>query len=280
MKLRHYMDLLVATIINNGENMKYFVTSDIHGFFKPFKKALEDAGFEYNNQNHILVVCGDLFDRGDDALSVYNYIKGLPKERRILIKGNHDYLFVNLFNKDKPDEADILDGTYDSMRQLANDFSCSFEELKNKEIIKEVVRFFNSNEFRYFYEANKYIFVHSFIPLGIKETCKNLDDPNIDKDLYYDPDWRKFSDKTLLIKSAYDSSWRKFKAGYFEEEAKKGKVLICGHTHGYEFYRNIDGVKFEGKNYDFSIYYGDHLINLDGNVEKSEKINVLVLDID
>ena len=258
--------------------MKYFVTSDIHGYFSEFKKALDDAGFDYNNKEHILVVCGDLFDRGSEALEVYKYIKGLPRNRRILIRGNHDYLFVNLFNKDKPDISDIEDGTFDTMCQLASCNELSFEELKKKEVIKEVVNFIKGDDFCYYKEIGKYIFTHSFIPLGIKETCTNIDDPDIDEDLYYDPAWRKIDDELLLKKCSYDSAWRKYRAGYFKEEAKNGKILVCGHTHGYEFYRHIDGVVFEGKNYDFSIYKKDDLINLDGNVEKSGKINVLVID--
>ena len=258
---------------------KYFVTSDIHGFFKEFKEALDKAGFEYNNQDHILIVCGDLFDRGADALSVYNYLKGLPKNRRILIRGNHDYLFLKLVKKDEPSEADIEDGTVDTLIQLVGE-KLPFNELKQAKVIKEVASFIEGDDFCYHYELGKYIFTHSFIPLGIKESCTNIDDPDINRDLYYDPNWRNDSSKLMLVKSAYDSSWRKYKAGYFSEEASHGKVLVCGHTHGYEFYRNIDHIKFEGKNYDFSIYYGDHLINLDGNVEKSGKINVLVIDED
>ena len=258
--------------------MKYFVTSDIHGFYSPFKKALDDVCFDYNNTEHVLIVCGDLFDRGKEALNVYKFIKGLPKDRRILIRGNHDYLFVNLFNKDKPESCDKEDGTLDTMCQLAGSNDLSFEELKRKPIIKEVVDFIRGNDFCYYKEIGKYIFTHSFIPLGIKDICTNLDDPDINNDLYYDANWRSITDETILKKSAYDSAWRKYKAGYFIEEAKKGKVLVCGHTHGYEFYRNIDNVKFIGKNYDFSIYKKDDLINLDGNVEKSGKINVLVID--
>ena len=257
--------------------MKYFVTSDIHSYFSEFKKALDEAGFDYNNKEHLLIVCGDLFDRGSESLAVYNYIKGLPKNRRILIRGNHDYLFVNLFNKDKPDSCDIEDGTLDSMVQLANK-KLEFEDLKKEPVIKEVIDFITGDDFCYYKEIGRYIFTHSFIPLGIKEACTNIDDPDIEEDLYYDPNWRRITDEVLLKKCAYDSAWRKYKAGYFKEEAKAGKILVCGHTHGYEFYRHIDGVVFEGKNYDFSIYRKPDLINLDGNVEKSGIINVLVID--
>ena len=33
--------------------MKYFVISDVHGFYNEMKNALDEAGFEPNNENHI-----------------------------------------------------------------------------------------------------------------------------------------------------------------------------------------------------------------------------------
>ena len=66
---------------------KYFVASDIHGFYTPFIKELNKTGFDLNNEEHILIICGDLFDRGSESLKIYEFIKSLPKERRILIRG-------------------------------------------------------------------------------------------------------------------------------------------------------------------------------------------------
>ena len=44
--------------------VKYFVSSDIHGFYDEWMKALKDAGFDIANDNHKIIVCDDLFDRG------------------------------------------------------------------------------------------------------------------------------------------------------------------------------------------------------------------------
>ena len=66
---------------------KYFVSSDIHSFYTPFIKELIKTGFDLNNEEHILIICGDLFDRSDESLKIYEFIKSLPKERRILIRG-------------------------------------------------------------------------------------------------------------------------------------------------------------------------------------------------
>jgi len=39
---------------------KYFVASDTHSFYTPFIKELNKTGFDLNNEEHILIICGDL----------------------------------------------------------------------------------------------------------------------------------------------------------------------------------------------------------------------------
>jgi len=48
---------------------------------------LNKIGFDLNNEEHILIICGDLFDRGSESSKLYEFIKSLQKERRILIRG-------------------------------------------------------------------------------------------------------------------------------------------------------------------------------------------------
>ena len=82
---------------------KYFIVSDIHSFYDELATGLTLSGFEYNNPDHILVVCGDVFDRGEQTLEVYDFLSSLPKKRCILIKGNHESLYLKLLNKKYPD---------------------------------------------------------------------------------------------------------------------------------------------------------------------------------
>ena len=79
--------------------MKYFVITDIHSFYYEMISALEKSGFEYNNPNHVLISCGDLLDRGNNTIDVLRYINGLPKERKILVKGNHEELLTECLNR-------------------------------------------------------------------------------------------------------------------------------------------------------------------------------------
>ena len=99
--------------------MKYFITSDVHSFYTPLKTALHDAVFDTNNSEHILIVNGDLFDRGEETIEVYNFIKSIPKERRVLIRGNHEYLLRDLLDKDYPQAHDLSNGTVKTVFSLA-----------------------------------------------------------------------------------------------------------------------------------------------------------------
>ena len=50
--------------------MRYYVTADIHGFYTPLITALTKAGFFADSAPHKLVILGDLFDRGKEALKL------------------------------------------------------------------------------------------------------------------------------------------------------------------------------------------------------------------
>ena len=70
---------------------KYFVISDTHSYFDETLKALTERGFEKNNINHKLILCGDLFDRGPKTKELYEFVKDLG-DRFIYIRGNHEDL--------------------------------------------------------------------------------------------------------------------------------------------------------------------------------------------
>lgn len=76
--------------------MKYFVCSDIHSFYSPMIKALNEKGYDKKNPNHCLIVLGDLFDRGEETIELIDYIKSIPEDRIILIRGNHENSLLKL----------------------------------------------------------------------------------------------------------------------------------------------------------------------------------------
>jgi outer membrane protein insertion porin family len=56
------------------------------------------AGFDENNDDHKIVVCGDMFDRMDETVQTYEFAKKMiEQDKLIYVRGNHeDLLFVNL----------------------------------------------------------------------------------------------------------------------------------------------------------------------------------------
>ena len=71
--------------------MKYFVSSDIHGFFDEWMLALKREHFDINNPEHKIIVCGDLFDRGRRPKQIIDFILS-HKDKIIVIRGNHEDL--------------------------------------------------------------------------------------------------------------------------------------------------------------------------------------------
>ena len=169
--------------------MKYFVVSDIHSFYVGLKRALDRAGFNKRNKDHTLIVCGDVFDRGPDTLSVYKFLTSIPKKRCILIKGNHELLYEELLEKSFPESHDFSNHTVDTFCQIAGydleiltpKYWRKFDDVPHErirqawqEILTEVKQspitaWLQSDRWKYWHEVGNYIFVHSFIPL------KNLD---------------------------------------------------------------------------------------------------------
>ena len=97
--------------------MKYFIVSDIHSCYDKLLEGLEKAGFEANNDNHTLIVNGDIFDRGDKPLELYQYLKNL--KNKIMIQGNHELLFKELLEAELPGHHDAHNGTLDTFCQIA-----------------------------------------------------------------------------------------------------------------------------------------------------------------
>jgi len=50
------------------KSKKMFVVSDIHGHYTLLREALDRAGFDKDNEDHLLICCGDYFDRGTKML--------------------------------------------------------------------------------------------------------------------------------------------------------------------------------------------------------------------
>lgn len=64
--------------------MKYYVVADVHGFYTQMINALNENGFDENNPNHKLVICGDAFDRGKENIKMLLYMKKLIEKDKLI----------------------------------------------------------------------------------------------------------------------------------------------------------------------------------------------------
>ena len=282
--------------------MKYFVVSDMHSFTSQLKAALKSARFDKNNKNHTLIVCGDVFDRGSETVEMYKFLTSIPKSRCILIKGNHEYLYEELLNKRFPDSYDFSNHTVDTFCHIAG-YSAEimqadywyklgeenvYERIQQtwKEILAEVKRskiteWIKSKQWRHYYEIDKYIFVHSFIPLRNID-CKPawyIDNRRFE----YFKDWRKNATDLEFADSTWGCPYQQYADGYFKDEAANGKILVCGHWVVTDFRQYLNNKWSD----DTSIYKFENIIGLDCGVWKYKDSkeyyhpqNVLVIDSD
>ena len=90
--------------------MKFFISSDIHGNFDIWFRSIISSGFDFNNPNHKLIICGDIFDRGNQPKQIIDFILA-HKDKIILIKGNHDDAALRCIKTNKFTYEDYWNGT-------------------------------------------------------------------------------------------------------------------------------------------------------------------------
>ena len=288
---------------------KYFVVSDIHSFVSELKYSLRQAGFNKKNKDHTLIVCGDVFDRGDETVEVYKYLKSIPKKRCILIKGNHESLYKELLTKSFPDRYDFYNGTVRAFCNIASideeklsryywieqgfanglDYDQIEEKLYStwnqiKTIVAnhEITTWLNSKQWKNYFELDNYIFVHSFIPVKVKDEWKEMHPYKLRSFCYeYSPDWREASEDEWEL-ATWGDPIDNFEYNLFKPEADNGKVLIVGHWHTSDFYKRLENIVTDTQ----EIYYSKNLIAVDGGVKYEPLLgyihpqNVLIIDGD
>lgn len=258
---------------------KYFITSDTHSFYNELIKELNEKHFDVSNNEHILLLCGDLFDRGPDSLKMYNFIKSLPKERRILIRGNHEYLFIDLLAKDLPDYYDHTNGTVKTLNDLTNNNYSNWYDLVLDKKLDEIKKWILSDEWIDYLETNNYIFTHAFIPLSINPNspAKHMYTADISC-LSYKENWRDSTQKEFE-NATWGCPWKLAKAGL----NRTGKIIVCGHWHTADFFNNLKNLKIKYDLYKSNPIFISKkykLIGLDACTAATNKINVLVLNED
>lgn len=261
---------------------KYFVLSDTHSFYNEMMVALLSNKFDIDNKDHIIIHCGDMLDRGPDAKKTVDFFYKLLQEKRcILIKGNHEDLFEMMVKKHEYHSYDVSNGTLSTLMQLSG-FKDSaqvrfvFNEALNKydphwdELLNSMINYF---------ETEKYIFTHGWIPCG-KKFAENS---SACIGHLYDPEWRNASEEEF-----YSARWLNGMAMAADGVVEPNKTIICGHYH--TSYGNLRkefpnksnmfyiANEFKKGNKYFLPYYNDGIIAIDAATALTGFCNCLVFN--
>ena len=103
--------------------MKYFIFSDVHGYYSMLKEELLKYGYDENNEEHMLISLGDNFDRGPENFKMYDFLKEMKEKKKIIIvKGNHEDLFLDMLYKGYSTHIDERNGTYKTLIEFISKY--------------------------------------------------------------------------------------------------------------------------------------------------------------
>lgn len=227
----------------------YFVCGDVHGFYDELLRALEEKGFDKDNPDHVLICLGDLFDRGEKPIEVYNFVKSLPADRFVYIRGNHEDLLFDCYNDNLISPRDI------SYHHLANGTYATMREFLTKGIIREVLQFITDRSV-YHYEIGDNIFVHGWIPRSFERG-----EPTSESE------WK-------------EATWFNGMQAWDKEWCIKGKTIFCGHWHtsfGNCYYHGIGSGEFTSDAC-FEPFVDTGIVALDSCVARSGFVNCYRID--
>lgn len=138
---------------------RILAVSDIHGENSKFLKLLEKA--EYEPEQDLLVVCGDMIDRGTENLDTIKTCIDLQKKGAIILKGNHEQ-FAEQCLRDMVIADDWSSPSMAIHTWITHNGGSNFyNEIENfsKEKLKELLKFFRSLPL--YFTAENYIFTHA-----------------------------------------------------------------------------------------------------------------------
>ena len=223
--------------------MKLFVVSDVHGHADLLKKALENAKYNPDNENHLLICCGDCFDRGEQNSEVLKFFEGI--DRKIMIMGNHDARLLEIMNTGMLGAHDFHNGTINTVleffgKRAVFDINEPIDFSGKSRMVDRLTDFIN--EMINYYETESYIFVHGWLPNDGKRIAA---------------DWRNADEKQW-----YQSRWSRWVSARYMPGNNEEKIIVCGHhptTYG-------------------DIYREPGMIAIDAGTFSTKQVNVLVLE--
>ena len=255
---------------------KIFVMSDVHSFYEEMMSALNEKGFDKDNPHHHIVICGDLFDRGPDAVKMFEFVKEMTeKDRLTYVCGNHEDLLFDCANEIVRGRGvschHISNGTFDTICQFTgmNKYDLCFGPLDRAEYEKKmtpILDFISLNTVD-FAEAGEYIFVHGWIPCDpiTGNVPDNWDTPEADWD---------------------GAKWINGMQAWHRGARLPGKTVVCGHFHSSwgHSHLHFDRKEFPQKNREdweksFEPFIDEGIIAIDACTAYTGFVNCLVLEV-
>ena len=242
--------------------MKFFLCSDIHSFFDEWKKALDEAGYDVNNEDHCLVVLGDLLDRGDQSVECLQFIHSVPSSRKILIRGNHEDMLEEALARGFFMEHDRSNGTVKTCAQIYMSTLQNYK-LTDKASIQDVIRATKNDSLLQeylkscvdYYETSLYVFVHGWIPYHWNDI----------------EDWRDGN----WAEARWDNGMQAWNQGFVIPD----KTICCGHWNASYGHSELDGKGSQyGDDADHSPFIAPGIIAIDACTALSHKVNVVVVE--
>ncbi|MEC9485728.1 MAG: fructose-bisphosphatase class III [Candidatus Izemoplasma sp.] len=234
--------------------MKYFVISDIHGFYDAMIASLNNEGYEAHEKNHHLYVLGDMFDRGDQSKEVLEYLYNAHKKGMAdILLGNHDVFLIEFLEGDYQRAWFNINhnGTDKTLFSLSGLVPKKHNLEKIQDVIHKRYPYLLSwlKSLPLYFELGEYIFVHGGI------------DPS-------KGDWKEMSQD--------DYVWTR----EITCDPIPNRTVVAGH-------HRVATIREPGANYRqlfktnpsaFDILYRSGKILIDRFVEISNELNVLVIE--
>lgn len=248
---------------------KYFCSGDVHSFYDEWIIALKNKGFELNNPKHNIIICGDLFDRGDQTIECYEFVRTLLEQNRLVyVRGNHEDLLErcahHLRQRKNIEYCHKSNGTIKTLSHFMNcteyDILCyCFDTNKFDAVTNELFEFFDKHLVNYFELGDK-VFVHGWVP-----TTSDEEGHIIVHDNWRDGGWS-------------DARWE---CGFNDWERNlipDGKTVVCGHWHTSYGWSKFRGRSEWGPDAEFVPFIDDGIIAVDGCTVYTHMVNVVVFD--
>lgn len=256
--------------------MKYYVVSDVHGFYSEMIKALKEAGFFEETEPCKVVVVGDLLDRGSEARKLIEFMLKLHYEDMLIyIMGNHETLLVDcLLDVARsgwvPDHH-LHNRTWDTLLQISG-MTDEEGERDRREVVRRVIE---SSYYQIllpaaidYYETERYIFTHGWLP------CVNVKGSGAYVTGEYDPDWRAAEPERWKAARWFNG----MRMACLCKAIDPGKTVVCGHWHASYGHKIVDHIGTEfGEDADFTPFYGEGIVAIDACTAESGFVNCVVI---